>query len=209
MLAQIQDNSPSNLANLTQKTSLHGVHDSATTPDTPSPLYLPSMSSASPLLHLTLCHLKIVSVPSSPGLVKAEAIPGISCPYFTSFYSLRAIILEWCLLYTCYSLLFQVAYRLFKDLPNLLRFGMGDREYCGNELLCCSDSRWLSSPWSSLPQYFCAVKLCQMLVHTYMEELGGYTNNVPYESQQTEEQSSMSIAWGLSVFQEVKWVFTN
>lgn len=52
------------------------------------------------------------------------------------------------------------------------------------------------------------VKLRQMLVRTYMEELREYTNDVLYENWRTEKLHSMGVAQDSSVFREVKWVST-
>ena len=48
------------------------------------------------------------------------------------------------------------------------------------------------------------VKLRQMLVRTYMEELREYTNDVLYENWRTEKLLSMGVAQDSSVFREVK-----
>ena len=50
------------------------------------------------------------------------------------------------------------------------------------------------------------VKLRQMLVRTYMEELREYTNDVLYENWRTEKLLSMGVAQDFSVFKEVKYV---
>jgi septin 7 len=50
------------------------------------------------------------------------------------------------------------------------------------------------------------VKLRQMLVRTYMEELREHTNNVLYENWRTEKLLSMGVAQDSSVFKEVKSV---
>jgi septin 7 len=50
------------------------------------------------------------------------------------------------------------------------------------------------------------VKLRQMLVRTYMEELREHTNDVLYEQWRTEKMVSLGIAQDSSVFKEVKWV---
>ena len=48
------------------------------------------------------------------------------------------------------------------------------------------------------------VKLRQMLVRTYMEELREYTNDVLYENWRTEKLLSMGVAQDSSVFKEIK-----
>ena len=48
------------------------------------------------------------------------------------------------------------------------------------------------------------VKLRQMLVRTYMEELREYTNDFLYENWRTEKLLSMGVAQDSSVFKEVK-----
>lgn len=50
------------------------------------------------------------------------------------------------------------------------------------------------------------VKLRQMLVRTYMEELREYTNDVLYENWRTEKLLSMGVAQDSTVFKEVKYV---
>lgn len=50
------------------------------------------------------------------------------------------------------------------------------------------------------------VKLRQMLVRTYMEELREYTNDVLYENWRTEKLISMGVVQDSSVFKEVKYV---
>jgi septin 7 len=50
------------------------------------------------------------------------------------------------------------------------------------------------------------VKLRQMLVRTYMEELREHTNNVLYENWRSEKLLSMGMAQDHSVFKEVKSV---
>jgi septin 7 len=52
------------------------------------------------------------------------------------------------------------------------------------------------------------VKLRQMLVRTYMEELREYTNDVLYENWRTEKLLSMGVAQDSSVFKEIKYVFS-
>jgi septin family protein len=54
------------------------------------------------------------------------------------------------------------------------------------------------------------VKLRQMLVRTYMEELREYTNDVLYENWRTEKLLSMGVAQDSSVFKEIKcvWFFS-
>jgi septin 7 len=49
------------------------------------------------------------------------------------------------------------------------------------------------------------VKLRQMLVRTYMEELREHTNDVLYENWRTEKLSNMGVAQDSSVFKEIKW----
>lgn len=48
------------------------------------------------------------------------------------------------------------------------------------------------------------VKLRQMLVRTYMEDLREYTNDVLYENWRTEKLLSMGVAQDSSVFREIK-----
>lgn len=48
------------------------------------------------------------------------------------------------------------------------------------------------------------VKLRQMLVRTYMEELREYTNDVLYENWRTEKLLSMGVAQDSTVFKEIK-----
>lgn len=50
------------------------------------------------------------------------------------------------------------------------------------------------------------VKLRQMLVRTYMEDLREYTNDVLYENWRTEKLLSMGVAQDSSVFREIKCV---
>jgi len=50
------------------------------------------------------------------------------------------------------------------------------------------------------------VKLRQMLVRTYMEELREYTNDVLYENWRTEKLLTMGVAQDSSVFKEIKYV---
>ena len=50
------------------------------------------------------------------------------------------------------------------------------------------------------------VKLRQMLVRTYMEELREYTNDVLYENWRTEKLVSMGVVQDQSVFKEIKCV---
>lgn len=50
------------------------------------------------------------------------------------------------------------------------------------------------------------VKLRQMLVRTYMEELREYTNDVLYENWRTEKLLSMGVVQDSSVFKEIKYV---
>lgn len=50
------------------------------------------------------------------------------------------------------------------------------------------------------------VKLRQMLVRTYMEELREYTNDVLYENWRTEKLLSMGVAQDSTVFKEIKYV---
>lgn len=52
------------------------------------------------------------------------------------------------------------------------------------------------------------VKLRQMLVRTYMEELREYTNDVLYENWRTEKLLSMGVAQDSTVFKEIKYVTT-
>lgn len=53
------------------------------------------------------------------------------------------------------------------------------------------------------------VKLRQMLVRTYMEELREYTNDVLYENWRTEKLLSMGVAQDSSVFKEIKYVLQS
>lgn len=48
------------------------------------------------------------------------------------------------------------------------------------------------------------VKLRQMLVRTYMEELREHTHNVLYENWRTEKLTNMGVAQDSSVFKEIK-----
>jgi septin family protein len=50
------------------------------------------------------------------------------------------------------------------------------------------------------------VKLRQMLVRTYMEELGLYTSDVLYENWRMGKLLSMGVAQDSSVFKEIKYV---
>ncbi|KAI0936669.1 hypothetical protein AcV5_004750 [Taiwanofungus camphoratus] len=52
------------------------------------------------------------------------------------------------------------------------------------------------------------VKLRQMLVRTYMEELREYTNDVLYENWRTGKLVSMGVVQDSSVFKEIKYVIT-
>lgn len=51
------------------------------------------------------------------------------------------------------------------------------------------------------------VKLRQMLVRTFMEELREHTHGVLYENWRTEKLLSMGIVQDANVFKEVKYVF--
>jgi septin 7 len=51
------------------------------------------------------------------------------------------------------------------------------------------------------------VKLRQMLVRTYMEELREHTHAVLYENWRTDKLTSMGIVQDANVFKEVKFVF--
>ena len=53
------------------------------------------------------------------------------------------------------------------------------------------------------------VKLRQMLVRTYMEELREYTNDILYENWRTEKLLSMGVAQDSSVFKEIKYVLLD
>ena len=50
------------------------------------------------------------------------------------------------------------------------------------------------------------VKLRQMLIRTYMEELREHTNAVLYENYRSEKLIAMGVAQDSSVFKEVKYV---
>src|SRR6266404_3563955 len=71
--------------------------------------------------------------------------------------------------------------------------------------------RGRSYPWGVIEvdneEHCDFVKLRQMLVRTYMEELREYTNDVLYENWRTEKLLSMGVAQDSSVFKEIKWVF--
>jgi septin 7 len=68
--------------------------------------------------------------------------------------------------------------------------------------------RGRSYPWGVIEvdneEHCDFVKLRQMLVRTYMEELREYTNDVLYENWRTEKLLSMGVAQDSSVFREVK-----
>ena len=70
------------------------------------------------------------------------------------------------------------------------------------------DVRGRSYPWGVIEvdneEHCDFVKLRQMLVRTYMEELREYTNGVLYENWRTEKLLSMGVAQDSSVFKEVK-----
>ena len=70
--------------------------------------------------------------------------------------------------------------------------------------------RGRSYPWGVIEvdneEHCDFVKLRQMLVRTYMEELREYTNDVLYENWRTEKLLSMGVAQDSSVFKEIKWV---
>jgi septin 7 len=53
------------------------------------------------------------------------------------------------------------------------------------------------------------VKLRQMLVRTYMEELREQTNNVLYENWRSDKLITMGMAQDHSVFKEIKWAALN
>ncbi|KIJ68547.1 hypothetical protein HYDPIDRAFT_146786 [Hydnomerulius pinastri MD-312] len=70
--------------------------------------------------------------------------------------------------------------------------------------------RGRSYPWGVIEvdneEHCDFVKLRQMLVRTYMEELREYTNDVLYENWRTEKLLSMGVAQDSSVFREIKSV---
>jgi septin 7 len=53
------------------------------------------------------------------------------------------------------------------------------------------------------------VKLRQMLVRTYMEELREHTNGVLYENYRTEKLLGMGVTQDTSVFKEIKYALGN
>jgi Septin len=69
--------------------------------------------------------------------------------------------------------------------------------------------RGRSYPWGVIEvdneEHCDFVKLRQMLVRTYMEELREYTNDVLYENWRTEKLVSMGVVQDSSVFKEVKY----
>jgi septin 7 len=69
--------------------------------------------------------------------------------------------------------------------------------------------RGRSYPWGIIEvdneEHCDFVKLRQMLVRTYMEELREYTNDFLYENWRTEKLLSMGVAQDSSVFKEVKY----
>jgi len=69
--------------------------------------------------------------------------------------------------------------------------------------------RGRSYPWGVIEvdneEHCDFVKLRQMLVRTYMEELREYTNDCLYENWRTEKLLSMGVAQDSSVFKEVKY----
>jgi septin 7 len=69
--------------------------------------------------------------------------------------------------------------------------------------------RGRSYPWGIIEvdneEHCDFVKLRQMLVRTYMEELREYTNDTLYENWRTEKLLSMGVAQDSSVFKEVKY----
>ncbi|KAI9512823.1 cell division control/GTP binding protein [Russula earlei] len=69
--------------------------------------------------------------------------------------------------------------------------------------------RGRSYPWGVIEvdneEHCDFVKLRQMLVRTYMEELREYTNDILYENWRTEKLLSMGVAQDSSVFKEVKY----
>jgi septin 7 len=69
--------------------------------------------------------------------------------------------------------------------------------------------RGRSYPWGVIEvdneEHCDFVKLRQMLVRTYMEELREYTNDVLYENWRTEKLLSMGVAQDSSVFKEIKY----
>lgn len=72
-----------------------------------------------------------------------------------------------------------------------------------------SHVRGRSYPWGVIEvdneEHCDFVKLRQMLVRTYMEELREYTHDVLYENWRTEKLLSMGVAQDSSVFKEVKY----
>jgi septin 7 len=73
--------------------------------------------------------------------------------------------------------------------------------------------RGRSYPWGVIEvdneEHCDFVKLRQMLVRTYMEELREYTNDVLYENWRTEKLLSMGVAQDSSVFKEVKYALLD
>lgn len=53
------------------------------------------------------------------------------------------------------------------------------------------------------------VKLRQMLVRTYMEELREHTNDVLYENYRSEKLLGLGVTQDHSVFREIKYVICN
>ena len=83
-----------------------------------------------------------------------------------------------------------------------------------NQLVETPDGRLVrgrSYPWGVIEvdneEHCDFVKLRQMLVRTYMEELREHTNSVLYENWRSEKLLSMGVAQDPNVFKEVKYVF--
>ena len=68
--------------------------------------------------------------------------------------------------------------------------------------------RGRSYPWGVIEvdneEHCDFVKLRQMLIRTYMEELREYTNDVLYENWRTEKLLSMGVVQDSTVFKEIK-----
>lgn len=68
--------------------------------------------------------------------------------------------------------------------------------------------RGRSYPWGTIEvdneDHCDFVKLRQMLIHTHMEELREYTNDVLYENYRSEKLLAMGVAQDHTVFKEVK-----
>lgn len=74
------------------------------------------------------------------------------------------------------------------------------------------DARGRAYPWGVIEvdneDHCDFVKLRQMLIRTYMEELREYTNDVLYENWRSEKLLSMGVAQDSSVFKEIKLAIT-